>query len=747
VQLSPLVSVFFFILILVDIQAQDYYELNKTDPNNIIIDGQIDKEEWKNAKLVDLNIEIEPSYNTKAQIKTIGYLTYSDNHLFVGFYAYDNPENIRAAVRPRDDHGMWTDDVVLIRFDTYRDARNNIMLASNPFGSQYDVKGIDALTDDKRYDGSFNIMYESSGKIVKDGYNVEMKIPFSSLPFPNGTNQKWHFNMYRKYFDENSNEVSLSNEIRDRDNPCEICQVTKLLILSDINIKKKVELLPFVTANTVGEYKDSSKKINYSKPSGDLGIGLNLDITKNTSIELALNPDFSQVEADVTQIDINSAYALLYPEKRPFFNRGTDLVKFSDGAFYSRSINNPIFTSKLLSQGKNTRIYFLSAIDKNSPYQIAGDDRSYFGEGNKSLINIFRFQRMLKNSSKIGLFSSSRYYKGGGYGNLFGLDGIFQFSKKWKLSFELFKNFNKEPVNDWIDTEDTFSNKTVKLDGEKFNGDAFYFQILRNTEHWLTLVEYKNISPGYRADVGFVVKNNRRWITLFQEYKNIINKKNIQFFGFGFKGDFLYNINNELKVISLDLISKTKVIGNTELTLTYDIDVFKNYEGKDYKMLPKIDVKLMSRTSEFFSIFSTMNVGKDIYYNDDLKNYPEGKDLTFYTLLSFQLNDNLNLSPSLRYSRLKKIDLDENYFTGYIVRLSGRYQFNKSLSVRLISEYNDFQKKLLVQPLFQWNPNPFTIFYVGGNQNALREEIGKDYGSLYMNTSQFFIKFQYLIKI
>ena len=121
---------------------------------------------------------------------------------------------------------MWTDDVVLIRFDTYRDARNNIMLASNPFGSQYDVKGIDALTDDKRYDGSFNINYESSGKIAKDGYNVEMKIPFSSLPFPNGINQKWHFNMYRKYFDENSNEVSLSNEIRDRDNPCEVCQVT-----------------------------------------------------------------------------------------------------------------------------------------------------------------------------------------------------------------------------------------------------------------------------------------------------------------------------------------------------------------------------------------------------------------------------------------------------------------------------------------------------------------------------------------
>ena len=85
--------------------------------------------------------------------------------------------------------------------------------------------------------------------------------------------------------------------------------------------------------------------------------------------------------------------------------------------------------------------------------------------------------------------------------------------------------------------------------------------------------------------------------------------------------------------------------------------------------------------------------------------------LSFYTLLNFQISDNLTISPSLRYSRLKKINLAENYFSGYIARLTTRYQFNKSLSIRLISEYNDFQKKLLVQPLFQWNPNPFTIIF------------------------------------
>ena len=160
-------------------------------------------------------------------------------------------------------------------------------------------------------------------------------------------------------------------------------------------------------------------------------------------------------------------------------------------------------------------------------------------------------------------------------------------------------------------------------------------------------------------------------------------------------------------------------------------------------MLPKNEINIRSQTSEFFSFFSKVSLGKDIAYNEDDPQI--GKELSFFSMLSFQINDNFNLTPSLRYSRLKKINISENYFKGYIARLSGRYQFTKSISFRLISEYNDFQKKLLIQPLFQWNPNPFTIFYIGGNQNALREEINDEFGSLYMDNSQFFIKFQYLI--
>ena len=103
---------------------------------------------------------------------------------------------------------------------------------------------------------------------------------------------------------------------------------------------------------------------------------------------------------------------------------------------------------------------------------------------------------------------------------------IQKLTEKSSVKFnELLGNFNKEPNADWIDSEDQNQGKTVKLDQERFNGSAFYLQLYRNTEHWKTYLYLRNISPEYQANVGFVVKNNRRWATIFHEYQNFINKK------------------------------------------------------------------------------------------------------------------------------------------------------------------------------------------------------------------------------
>ena len=380
--------------------GQDTYNPKKLQAPEILIDGIIESNEWKGAQKVILDYEVNPGNNIPPEEKTTAYILYSDTHLYVGIYAYAKPGEIRASVRSRDDFGMISDDFVLVRFDTYADGRNNYLLLANAFGSQLDARAINALTDEDRYDISFNLEYDTMGTIVSDGYQVEFKIPFSSLPFPNGINQEWNFNITRQAF-RNGIPIDIRSQPFDRTDPCQVCQTSDKLVLNGITIEKRIELLPYVAAGLGGQKKIANGSLIYDKIKPNAGLGLNLDLNKNSTLEVTLNPDFSQVEADVTQIDINSSVALEYPERRPFFNRGTDIVQYTNGAFYSRSINNPLISTKLISQGKKERVYFLSAIDQNSVYQVAGEDRSYLGQGGQSFVNVLRYQRLINKNSRL----------------------------------------------------------------------------------------------------------------------------------------------------------------------------------------------------------------------------------------------------------------------------------------------------------------------------------------------------------
>ena len=109
---------------------------------------------------------------------------------------------------------------------------------------------------------------------------------------------------------------------------------------------------------------------------------------------------------------------------------------------------------------------------------------------------------------QIGALATNRLYDGDAYGNLLGIDGLFKFTGGWKFELEYFRNSNKEPEADWIDSDKSFSNYTVKLDGESFSGDALYTELRRDTDTWRSFVRYTGISPTFRADNGFIVENN-----------------------------------------------------------------------------------------------------------------------------------------------------------------------------------------------------------------------------------------------
>ena len=722
--------------------SQESFSPIKDNNTQFIIDGIISDDEWNNAIEVDLDYEVNPGNNISPKEKTKVFIVYSDTHLYIGFKAYANPKEVRASIRSRDDLGMISDDFIVVAFDTYGDSRNNYLLLANAFGSQLDARAVNAITDEDRYDINFNVDFETKGNIVSDGFEIEFKIPFASLPFPNGNNQEWNFNFRRNSF-RNGVPIELRSQPFDRTAPCQICQTTDKLILKDIKIEKRIEFLPYVAGNVTGKKETILDQINYEKFNPNLGLGINLDLSKNSSLEITLNPDFSQVEADVTQIDVNSSVALEYPERRPYFNRGTDIVQYTTGAFYSRSINNPLISTKLISQGKKERVFFLTALDQNSVYQIAGEDRSYLGQGDESFVNVLRYQRLINKNSRLGLLTTNRYYKNGGYGNLLGTDGWFLLSDKLRFTYEVFLNFNKEPNADWIDSNDNIFGRTVTLDNQTFTGKSINIQLYRNTEKWMSYLTYRDFSPNFQADVGFIVKNNRKWGTLYHAYQTFPNKPALQYFSIGTKADILYTYEDYLKTISVDGILSIKTLFNTEINFTHDRDVFKNFLGRDYRNLPSNRFQIRSSPNESLAINLNLTFGRDLAYNEE--NPEIGREFNFYFMPAIQLSNKLRISPSIRYARLRYMNNDNYYYKGSISRFSIRYQFNNFFNVRIVSEYNTFSERFFIQPLIQWNPNPSTVFYIGGNQNSLNDFNDNMYSIFRVDQTQIFLKFQYLI--
>ena len=726
--------------------------LLKKDSNQINIDGVINNREVENSKVFDINNEISPGYNIPSTNKTLAYMTYTSKFLYIGFQAYR--DDVKASVLPRDDFRMFGtgQDMVSIQIDTYGDARSWVGLVANALGSQLDASRIEPRGVQRGGPGAegwsaeSNYDYETAGRLTDFGYEVEFKIPFSSISFPNSKNQKWKIRLTTRYIEKDRQGIFVESNTSqlDRDNSCSLCQLDDEIVMNDIEIEKTFNLLPYLSSNISGSREFLNEKINYSDPRLNYGLGINLDINKNASIEATLNPDFSQVEADVTEIDVNSPTAINYPEKRPFFNRGIRSLDFSLDVFYSRAINNPIFASKIIAQKNKSRIFILTAIDEDTPILVPTKYESFSGVGSKSFNNILRYQNVLNQNSQIGVTSLYKRFNEDGYNNVIGTDGLFTFSKYWKFEYELFLNYNKEVIADWIDSDERFSDFTVALDGESFNGSALYSTLRRDTENWSTRIRYYDISPEFRSDLGFIVENNLKRISFYQGYTNYLNEELIKRISISSRYELEYDYSNNYTDSKIEGYFTIASVLDSSLFYNYEYNFLNSFLDKKFENYENHRFTLSLKPFKFVNIVSGFSFGKDIAFREEIPDL--GKRLNYNLTLDFTLNDNFSATPSINFSKLRKLETDEYFFNGYIARLDLRYQFTSFLGVRLISEYNDFSEKLFFQPLISWRPNSDTIFYIGGNQNMINQF--QDYNSPHyrVNKTQLFLKFQYLIK-
>jgi len=702
----------------------------------IQVDGKLDDAAWRDAHPVWLAYEFDPGENSPAPQKTEARALYDRQNLYLGFRCFDTrPVEIRANISDRDK--IFQDDYLIVSIDTYGDFQRAYEFAVNPFGIQGDL-----LATLNGEDVDFDLIWHAAAARNDSGWTAEMAIPFKSLRFPNRPEQTWLMHIVRNY--PRASRYRLSWMPIDRNNPSFFSQAGLLQGLRDIAAPGGIEVLPYAMgqqADGLVDAGDPHSRWRNHPPQGRIGAGLQYAPGPNFSLDAVINPDFSQIESDAGQISVNTTFALDYPEKRPFFLIGQELLQTP--MYYSRSINNPSVAGRIIGKNSSLSYLYMGAWDRNTSFIIPGEESSDTVPSDiPSAVNIGRLRYDLGNESYIGGMLFGRDLSGG-HNYLLGFDWNYHFRQRWYFSGESFLTHTRE-LNDTTLFQSFrplgHSGHDAGFNGEQYYGAGSHAVLFYGSRSYNFQVVYNDFSPTYQTYNGMFPSVDYRQAYMEQVYKLYPNKWYLDRVQFYLAGNLQYNHLNVHKEQYLQPGVSLTLKGQT----TMDISLLQLYDerfnGTLFKDIDKVLLTFSTRPSNAISLTVESLTGDFIYRSST----PElGKGRTLEIGLNLKPTSRLNGSFSWSSASLRDIDSARKFYDGYILRSLLVYQFSPAMFIRAIIEYNSFAKSYDVYPLFSYKLSAFTTFFAGMTNSYY--EFGSPAG-IRITDRQYFVKMQYLFR-
>jgi hypothetical protein len=726
--------------------AQDYTpvyhpELTVTRAAGPIeIDGALDDAGWHGASRAGNFAEHNPGDQTRPEVDTEVLLAYDDANLYVGWLCYDDPAEVRASFCERDE--IFSGDYVILCLDTFGDATLAYEISANPYGIPGDLLFSSGNGEDITYD----LVYETAGRITDFGWVAEMAIPFASLRFPDREHQVWRVDLWRNR--PRGSRFQYSWAAYDRDETCWPCQWGTVTGVSGVKPGAGLELLPAVVAHQSGTLDGTTFRNDEVK--ADFGLGIAYDISSEITAEATINPDFSQVEADADQIDVNSTFALFYSEARPFFQEGSDLFDTHFEAVYTRSINDPMLAGKMTWRKGQSSVALLTARDEHSVIILPFEESSDFIENGKSYSNVLRAKKDLGGQSHLGLIATDRRFDSGGSGSLAGIDGRLRLSPSNMLLFQVLGTHTREVDNPALgDTSLVHKyfddgKYSAALDGEEFWGHGWVLCLNRDTRNYEIGADYWERSPTFRADNGFEPSNNSRranaWAGVIKRFEDSKILDNIYANGDvgrawnfeGVKKDEWIRAGAQLSLRAAQTQIHSQYLYSNEL-----------FGGIQF------DGIWVAHACTQIQPSGALNCGGNINYGHCIARH----DLVMGEQTSYGLWADVRpidrMLVSLSYNGIKSDDVDTGarLFSQSIMRTYMTLQVSRELSTRLVVQYNDKAGTWDVDPLITYQLNPLSIFYIGSTHDYRDLNLNEDgIEGWELTDRQVFLKMQYLLR-
>ena len=655
--------------------------LTSTPP---VIDGTLDDPVWEEAPSVTGFKTFTPDYGKDMEDSTRVFMAYDEDFLFFAFRCNDSrPDLIKTSVSSRD--SIRADDWICINLDTFGDHQGLYAFYVNPLGIQMDSRFAAGQEDP-----DVDVVWYSAGRVDEGGYSVEVKIPLRSIRFRPSDPVQMGVIFERKISRraEQGTFPPLSPESGIQ------AFLMQMMPLHYSGLKRKtlLEILPAATYS----HRDGllQGKMTGEERKGTLSLTGKYGITSDLILDGTINPDFSQVEADAGQVDVNLRSALYYSEKRPFFLEGRESFNLGGTAvseldpvislLHTRTIVNPLLGFKLSGKvGAKDLIASIYAVDELSEEGLEGADRyAHF--------SVLRYKRALGQDSFLGGLYAGRNY-GSTFNRIFGLDGQVRLGPSHMLEYQGLlsqaKRFPEEPEK----TDNSYSLR--------------YRYDHRNIEYQISV---RDISRDFQADMGFITR------TGIFTLSGLVRPKLYP------KSGFIRRIDTELFTAQ----TRDRFDGMWETFNHLSVQTFHRGNSTfkiKYSLSTEIFLGQRFRTGGFHAMLSgqfTKQFSLGILYR--------GIEAIYYSQAPFQGRSN-RLSAVMTYLPSEKLHSELNLtyvdfarradslriYDYPIARGKLTYQVNRFLFFRGIVEYNGYRKELLTDVLASFTYIPGTVIHMG----------------------------------
>ena len=378
-----------------------------------IVDGHLSDHCWDLAVPTTDFILLDPVEGAPAANQTVVKILYTADQLYIGLFMADsNAENIDARVVPRD--GRFAPrDLIGILLDTQHDHRNAYGFYINPYGIQHDFQ----MTDDgaKGYGGNnkgWDGVWRAETAVLDSGWSAEVAIAFSTLSFAAGDDMVWGLNLERLSITgrERSHWAAIYQE---DGSVLRVSKAGHLVGLRGIDPGLRLELLPYAASGVDRAHAD------WRGETAGAGLDVKYGVAANATLDITVNPDFAQIEADEEEINL-SRFPLLLKERRPFFVENADFLG-KHGLFYSRRIADPDFGAKFIGKAGEYTLGILTAQDRGEA-------------GARPRFGVLKLQREVFHNSTVGALVEGVWDRGMILQQIAGLDSRVEWDDRYVIN-------------------------------------------------------------------------------------------------------------------------------------------------------------------------------------------------------------------------------------------------------------------------------------------------------------------------